>query len=72
MFNSAIVFDERFCLDCGSQGRASVENLAHMHIPVKESRLEQQVSKPESGHRASRGKEKAAPFFSVSLNETGL
>lgn len=30
MFNSAIVFDERFCLDCNPQGGTSVANLAYM------------------------------------------
>lgn len=31
MFNSVIVFDERFSLDCNSQGGTSVANLAYMH-----------------------------------------
>ncbi len=30
MFNSAIVFDERFCLDCDPQGGTSVANLAYI------------------------------------------
>lgn len=29
MFNSATVFDERFCLDCKSHGGTSVANLAY-------------------------------------------
>lgn len=42
MFNSVFVFDERFCLDWDPQGGTSVANI--YALPVKESRLEQQVS----------------------------
>lgn len=44
MFNSAIVFDERFCLDWDLPKGDICCKLSIYELPVKESRLEQQVS----------------------------
>lgn len=44
MFNSAIVFDERFCLDWDLPRGDICCKLSIYALPVKESRLEQQVS----------------------------
>ncbi len=60
MFNSAIVFDEGFCLDCKTQGGDICCKLSIYALPVRESRLEQQVSSESLKNiwSSSGGKEK--------------
>ena len=85
MFNSAIVFDERFCLDWDPQGGTSVANLAYMlylwkkvgwnnkcQVWVRAHSHKKIFSLPQEVRKSRPNKRGLSPSWHILLNERSV